>query len=86
VRVGSVSRKQKTYTRFLLSSSLVFALERHVHRSAQKFCCKLRVGTDRTPSLKGKEPVFLVGCPRLMVQVHVGGVPVRSGNEVFDHD
>ena len=64
----------------------MFALESNVDGSAQIFGGKLRVGVNRPPSLKGKEPVLLVGCPRLMVEVQVGGVPVSSGNEVFDHD
>ncbi len=85
--MGNVSRREKkTQTRFFLTGSLVFALESNVDGSTQKFGGILRVGVNRTPSLKGKEPVLLVGCPRLMVDVHVGGVPVRSGNEVFDHD
>ena len=49
---GQPINEQKTQTRFLLTGSPVFALESNVDRSAQKFCGKLRVGTNRTPSLK----------------------------------
>jgi hypothetical protein len=86
VRVVQARSEQKTQTRFIFPRTLVFAFESDVERSTQKFSGKLRIGISRTPSLEGKEPVLLVGCPRLMVEVHVGGVPVSSGNEVFDHD